>query len=191
MGLLRMRPQVDKTDSSFQAFARISLANDSDLLLERLLCILPKRQDQEWHCMDDAYNAHLWDINATCQVAGICEDDSVLVDGVFGASIHWGRFQKVASVEQGRSSRRFICQLLLHAAPFYMTCALFLFSNVTGFVDQAAQAATSKEWKQRIALAKLFMALGIMVLVLAGIVFATLPYLIRLLYGGKFCTSMS
>lgn len=44
MGLLRQRPRVDKTDSAFQAFARLSLANDSDRLLERLICLLPKQQ---------------------------------------------------------------------------------------------------------------------------------------------------
>ncbi|KAM3077360.1 hypothetical protein ACMFMG_006710 [Clarireedia jacksonii] len=186
MGLLRMRPRVDPDDSAFQAFARISLANDSDLLLERLLCILPKRHDQKWHCMDDAYEAHLWDINPTCQVAGICEDDSVLVDGAFGATIHWGKFQKVASVEQGRSWRRFVCQFMVHAAPLYMSCALFLFTNATMLAGEADNASTSKEWKNWSRLADLLVVLGIMVLVVAGIVFATLPYLIRLLYGGKF-----
>ena len=42
MGLLRLRPKIDRTDSPFQAFARLSLANDSDMLLERLMCILPE-----------------------------------------------------------------------------------------------------------------------------------------------------
>ena len=39
-GLLRQRPVVDRTDSEFQAFARLSLANDSDSLLEGLMCLL-------------------------------------------------------------------------------------------------------------------------------------------------------
>ena len=47
MGLLRRRPRVDRTDSAFQAFARLSLANDSDKLLERLICVLPLRQDND------------------------------------------------------------------------------------------------------------------------------------------------
>lgn len=41
MGLLRQRPKVDSTDTAFQAFARLSLANDSDRLLERMICLLP------------------------------------------------------------------------------------------------------------------------------------------------------
>lgn len=41
MGLLRQRPKVVPTDSAFQAFARLSLANDSDRLLERMICLLP------------------------------------------------------------------------------------------------------------------------------------------------------
>lgn len=70
MGLLRVRPQVDPTDSAFQAFARLSLANDSDMLLERLICTLPKTQDQPWWSMDDAWNSSLWDIYPQCQIAG-------------------------------------------------------------------------------------------------------------------------
>jgi hypothetical protein len=61
MGLLRRRPMVDKTDSEFQALARLSLANDSDLLLERLICVLPKTFDEEWLRSDDAWDVKLWD----------------------------------------------------------------------------------------------------------------------------------
>lgn len=70
MGLLRVRPKVDRTDSAFQAFARLSLANDSDQLLERLVCTLPKTPGQHWSSMDDAWNANLWDIYPSCQIAG-------------------------------------------------------------------------------------------------------------------------
>ena len=59
MGLLRQRPQIDQTDSDFQAFARLSLANDSDMLLERLICMLPKDQNASWLAMNDAWNANL------------------------------------------------------------------------------------------------------------------------------------
>lgn len=59
MSLLRLRPKADHTDSAFQAFARLSLANDSDMLLERLICTLPKSTDQPWSSMDDAWNVNL------------------------------------------------------------------------------------------------------------------------------------
>ena len=65
MGLLRRRPMVDRTDSEFQALARLSLANDNDLLLERLICVLPKKLDQNWIKAEDAWDVNLWDSKST------------------------------------------------------------------------------------------------------------------------------
>lgn len=70
MGLLRMRPKIDATDTPFQAFARLSLANDSDKILERLLCMQPT-PGKQWYEMTDAYDSMPWDIAPYCQVAGI------------------------------------------------------------------------------------------------------------------------
>lgn len=65
MGLLRHRPNVAPSDSGFQAFARLSLANDSDKFLERMICLLPKTLDDEWWSLSDAWNVMLWDIDPT------------------------------------------------------------------------------------------------------------------------------
>lgn len=121
MGLLRLRPTIDRTDSQFQAFARyvtycfspgkgfrlwieeltdicssISLANDSDRLLERYLCTMPMNIDQPWHNMEDEYHSSLWNIEPYFQVAALCEDDTVIIDGARGASIRWKSFLPVA-----------------------------------------------------------------------------------------------
>jgi hypothetical protein len=42
MGLVRCRPLENTKDEDFEAFVRLSLAKDSDKLLERLICLLPK-----------------------------------------------------------------------------------------------------------------------------------------------------
>ncbi|KAL2270975.1 hypothetical protein VTJ83DRAFT_346 [Remersonia thermophila] len=98
MGLLHLRPKIDATDSAFQAFARISLSNDSDQLLERAISLLPANGPaQPWHDFADAYGSQLWDIAPSCQVAGICGDDTVIIDGAHGASIRWKSFYHVAS----------------------------------------------------------------------------------------------
>lgn len=97
MGLLRRRPQVDSTDSEFQAFARLSLANDSDRLLERLVCLLPQRPGGHWLTSDDAWGACPWDILPKCQVATICEDDSVILDGCRAAGIKWDCFTQITT----------------------------------------------------------------------------------------------
>ncbi|KAF4636674.1 hypothetical protein G7Y89_g1417 [Cudoniella acicularis] len=103
MGLLRRRPKIDNTDSEFQALARLSLANDNDMLLERLICILPRKPNQHWSCVDDAYHVKLWDIYPRCQIAGVCMDDTVLIDG---ARVTW---------------KRMACQFALHGAPYMLT----------------------------------------------------------------------
>lgn len=131
MGLLRQRPTTDEKDTAFQAFARLSLANDSDRLLERMICLLPLARDETnttrvpdhdtslsaadaekaakraklaaeqrklhyWTNMDDHWGAKLWDIEPQCQVAGIAAWDTVILDGAYGATIHWDSFQRVA-----------------------------------------------------------------------------------------------
>jgi hypothetical protein len=96
MGLLRLRPIIDATDSAFQAFAKLSLVNDSDRLLERLICTLPATHTQQWSSMDDVFGSKLWDIEPTIQVSGIGHDDTVFVDDAFAANIRWKGFAAVA-----------------------------------------------------------------------------------------------
>ncbi|KAJ5655058.1 hypothetical protein N7490_002061 [Penicillium lividum] len=117
MGLLSQRPKIDRHDTAFQAFARLSLANDSNKFLERLICLLPKEPRQEWHCTADGYGVNLWDIEPTCQIAGICDNDTVLIDGAFGATIHWNKFRRVNS-RRSNSWKRIMIKLLLHGAPY-------------------------------------------------------------------------
>lgn len=62
LGLMRRRPAVDKNDSDFEAFAKLSLANDSNKLLERLICLLPLGNEDPWHRILDAWGVKLWDI---------------------------------------------------------------------------------------------------------------------------------
>ena len=47
MGLLSYRISPNPSDSAFQAIARLSLVNDSNLLLERLVCLWPFENTQK------------------------------------------------------------------------------------------------------------------------------------------------
>jgi hypothetical protein len=87
MGMFSRRPLVDKTDNAFQAFARLMLANDTDMFLERLLCVEHKGGLPCWKIPQDFWDVKLWDINPTCRVSGIGCNSSLIVDGVLGASI--------------------------------------------------------------------------------------------------------
>lgn len=162
MGLLRIRPKVDRTDSAFQAFARLSLANDSDQLLERLICVLPKHPNQPWYSMDDAYGAKLWDIlPQTCSIAGIGHDDTIILDGCHAANVRWKSFAPVA-YNRIDSWKRFFAKKFLHTGGyvFYIAWVLILLQFTA--------------------------PIGVMLLVYSLILMGLSPYMLRVLYLGKF-----
>lgn len=139
MGLLRCRPPVDSTDSQFQAFARLSLANDSDKLLERYLCTLPLSSSQDWYDMSDAYHSSLWDIEPRCQVAGICEDDTIILDGAWGASIRWKSFFPMKCTTNEGWRRWFAIQIMLNQG-WLLSSASTLFGLLTSNTSNSTTA---------------------------------------------------
>ena len=165
MGLLRQRPKVDKTDSAFQAFARLSLANDSDMLLERLICMLPQDRQGDWSAMDDAWQVKLWDIYPSCQIAGVGDDDTVLLDGAFGATIRWDSFARVAFTNR-ETWIRLICRFLLRGTPLWFANGVLLTYLSKGIPSS-------------------LLAAGVIFLILALITILLSPLLVTHIYGGK------
>lgn len=166
MGLLRQRPTVVRGDSAFQAFARLSLANDSNMLLERLICILPKRYDQPWHNTDDQWNVPLWDIYPTTQICGIGEQNTVILDNAHAANIRWKSFTQVLTMRRDSIKR----QLMRFAfrSTFYL---LFMGATLLILGGLYGSAVLT-------ALGAIFLTIGLILTLLS-------PYLIRHLYGGK------
>ncbi|KAL2172258.1 hypothetical protein VTG60DRAFT_6636 [Thermothelomyces hinnuleus] len=121
MGLLRIRPPIDKTDSSFQAFARLSLPQDSDRLMERLICLLPNSPDESWEVMSDQYQASLWDIYPDTQACAIGENDTVIVDGAKGAQIEWSGFKPVRSLRKITIKRTVLFVILRYSSTIFFT----------------------------------------------------------------------
>jgi hypothetical protein len=160
MGLLRRRPEVHGDDSAFQAFARLSLANDSNMMLERLICVQPKHPGQLWLNTADAWDAKLWDIEPRCQVAGVGNDDTVLLDGPVGAAIRWKSFARVAYANQ-LSWRRIMAGFLLRSSPL-------IFYTATALIKLG------------------FAFIGMILLLCSLVILLASPYLVRLLYTGKF-----
>ena len=159
MGLLRRRPNVVKTDTAFQAFARLSLANDNDSLLERLICILPSTPNQPWYEMADQWGVSLWDIIPSTQVCGIADNDTVIIDGGYAAAIRWKAFAHVASLTQD-SWRRFFFRYIFRSTSYLFILGISLVS--------AGQ-----------------IAIGAVFLVFSSCFMLASPYIIRLLYTGK------
>lgn len=45
--------------------------------------------------MSDVYSSKLWDIEPSCQVCGVGENDTVILDGLRGGLIQWSQFNSV------------------------------------------------------------------------------------------------
>lgn len=71
------------------------MAQDSDRLLERLIFLLPESPLHPWENMSDVYGSKLWDIEPSCQVCGIGENDTIILDGLRGGLIQWSQFNCV------------------------------------------------------------------------------------------------
>lgn len=131
MGLLRQRPQVVASDSEFQAFARLSLANDSNLLLERMICLLPNNLAAEWCSLEDTWNAKLWDIYPKTQICGIGDGDTVILDGAHGAAIRWDKFVPVRTLGQETLRHKLMRWILRIMAPLFLPGFIWIILGAT------------------------------------------------------------
>ena len=172
MGLLRRRPTIVKNDTAFQAFARLSLANDNDLLLERLICILPSKPSQPWYEMEDQWGVSLWDVIPSTQVCGIADNDTVIIDGGYAATIRWKAFAPVASLIR-ESWRRFFFRFAFRSTSYLFIVGISLLS--TGVSLQSAEDPGSGS----------YIAIGAILLIISLTLILAAPYIIRLLYTGK------
>ncbi|OTB10650.1 hypothetical protein K445DRAFT_322773 [Daldinia sp. EC12] len=181
MGLLRRRPITNDKDSSFEAFARLSLANVNDALLERLICMQPLHRGAPWYEIEDAFGARLWDIEPRCQVAGIVDDQAVTLDGAFGASIQWDRMDQVAFFKRPTTARTF-AKIALRTMPGYLFAGIVMVAIVASLLQQMQGLGAGMQ---------ALLAVGIVFLVPGVIVFLLAPYLIFELYRGEFWSTQA
>ncbi|KAI9569782.1 hypothetical protein HD554DRAFT_447622 [Boletus coccyginus] len=99
MGFFDHRIQPDYSENDLLALARLSMANDNDRIVERMVSLLPTTTSQaaRWYADDDVYSANLWDILPEIQVAGITKQGALVLDGCRAACIRWKDFPEVAS----------------------------------------------------------------------------------------------
>jgi hypothetical protein len=169
MGLLRRRPRVDSRNSAFQAFCRLSLSNDSNCLLERMICLLPRASHQPWHTIDDFWDRDLWDIDPHCQVVGVGAEDAVILSGAFGSSIRWKAFTPV-NLRLRNTIKRTVTRVALRAVPAWFVLGAFMLA-----VGKSKGGAT---WGVFTGVGWLFMGVTIIIVALS-------PYLLSFLYVGK------
>ncbi|KAI0175862.1 hypothetical protein GGR52DRAFT_538493 [Hypoxylon sp. FL1284] len=194
MGLLRRRPMVIDTDTSFEAFARLSLANVNDSLLERLICMQPVRRNAPWHEIKDAWGARLWDIEPRCQVAGVADDQTVILDGTFGATIQWDRMEQVAFYKR-RTVARTIAIVAVRALPTYLLAGLVM--TITATLPLGGSGSDYSEnlsYYRRDSVSpglQGLLAVGIVVLIPAIIITLLAPIMLWDLYRGKFWSTQA
>ncbi|KAE9376003.1 hypothetical protein N431DRAFT_333129, partial [Stipitochalara longipes BDJ] len=167
MAMLRRRPHVNPQDSAFEAFAKLSLANDSNKLLERLICMLPPEINSPWHDMQDIWGAKLWDIDPRCQVAGIAENQTVILDGAYAATIQWHSLAPVAFIKRATFWRT-VLKFSIRTSPAFLATTI-------GLLAIGSRHATLNGTE----VAGIFMLLFTAILVLAS------PYILLLSYKGK------
>lgn len=161
--------------------------NDSDLLLERLICTMPKKPCQPWFDMDDAYGSSLWDIYPTCQVAGVGHDDTVIIDGAYGTSIRWKSFHPIWAYKR-RSWRRILSWKLLHTSSTFVLIGFILIGtgaqmnapqSHTDFEGYATNYSSGGAGASQIGAGVVLLLLGILGMFMA-------PRLLQIILGGKF-----
>ena len=172
MGLLRRRPMVVRTDTAFQAFARLSLANDNDLLLERLICILPKTLSQPWYEIEDQWGVSLWDVIPSTQVCGIADKDTVIIDGAYAAAIRWKGFAPVAKLTRD-SWRRLFFRYAFRSASYLFLIGIALIANGLSIQNAGYGGGGAT------------ITIGAILLIVALCFILVAPYIIRILYTGK------
>jgi len=215
MGLMRRRPKVNQQDSAFKAFARLSLLNDNDRLLERLICLKPDpTEHRPWYDMYDAYSASLWDVEPCTQVAGIVdaqpgknlvtwasddvktnqdETQIIVLDGAVGATIKWNSLEPVPFSKRSTGSEQ-IAGILLRSFPVWFLFGLG-FTIVGGILinlegpcksySRRTHDCASRETSLSEPAGRVLLVFGIVKLSVCALVWALLPAACRRSYAGK------
>jgi hypothetical protein len=187
MGLLRRRPKVDIENSSFQAFSRLSMGNDSDRLLERLICLLPKSPKEKWHVINDVWDRNLWDVDPFCQVVGVCPGDSVVLSGAFGASICWESF-KYVSLSHRNTGGRLVSKIVLRSLPLWLLGSItLLVLGGLGYKSSSSQypSDSSDSGDSENSQSEAYLLAGAVLTILTFVLAAFSPVMIYHLYAGK------
>ena len=116
MGFFKHRIHPDYSEDELGALACLSMANNNDRIVERMVSLLPHQINPatRWYANDDIYGANLWDVQPEIQVAGVTENGAVVLDGCKAASIRWKDFPQVALAKSDlvrQTVAQFICYL--------------------------------------------------------------------------------
>ncbi|MCJ1481285.1 hypothetical protein MMC06_001442 [Schaereria dolodes] len=189
MGLLNHRVQLTGRETLFQGLARLSLANDSDRLVERMVCMFPdperrrengrEQEDIFRHSIvPDQYGTQLFDIEPLCQVVGIGEDGEVILDGCRGVSIRWKAFPQV-KYKRSSGFRKLMAELVLRSGAYLSALGLALIINYG--ISLAQVNLSSYDYVKAVAL----VVFGVLSILFSFLLALIAPVAVRRLYGGR------
>ncbi|KAI9706946.1 MAG: hypothetical protein M1820_004532 [Bogoriella megaspora] len=195
MGFLHERIQFDETETDFQGLARLSLSNDSDRLLERMICMFPdpKEADSQHffvsHTKRDQYLSRLWDVEPLCQIAGVGDEDGqVILDGCRGVSIRWRTFPQL-KYRRMQGLLNLLAEIVLRSCALWATTGLSLLgvygyhlSNDLAYNQDQAAEGTSAAYNYELDAG--LTALGAIALCAAILLCLAVPASVRRFYGG-------
>lgn len=189
MGFLNRRVQLDGSENLFQALARLSLENDTDALVERMICMFPDPDQSENHIMSgligpDQYGARLWDIQPLCQVSGIGQNNEIIVDQCRGVSIRWKAFPQI-QYKRGSSFKRLVSEIVLRAGVYTSGLGVALIVNYFLSLSVDSQRGSDPDNDLETAKDFLFIAFGVLLILFSLILACVAPSAVRRLFGGK------
>jgi hypothetical protein len=155
----------------------------------------PSGDTAAWHYMADAYGCSAWDVAPYVQVAGICDNDSVVLDGAYGASIRWKSFHPIGFTRLF-SWRRLLAAFLLQFNGWILVIGAVLLDAVIRPLMLAnqryASSSSSSGFGSSFLSVSLFsvnpisLLFGIVLLLVSITTFFCTPMLIRRHLGGQF-----
>lgn len=191
MGFLHYRLERNPEDTLFQNLARLSLSNDSDQIIERMVSILPQELQAHTYLPDrllddsdlfrglafpDQFGTRLHGITPLCDVVGVAHaDKTVVIDNCKAIHIRWKRFPRPV-VERRRGAKKVL-------AAFFVAAGLWWLIGGLNLVVQWLPFWTS--WAgTEVKIANLaWLCSGF--LLVAVLLSAAAPFSVRRLFGGK------
>ena len=180
MGLLHYRIEPDATDDIFQVVARLSLANDNDRLIERMVAMFPTSTAHARNLFKvlgemDQYKTHLWDVEPRCQVVGVGDEpNTVILNECRAVPIRWKRFPRM-SYKRHQGMKKLMAELAVRSGVFWIVTGYSLAFTYAPFFVSGSNPD------------KLYLYLGgiIVIFVGVGLLLACLaPHAVRRLFGG-------
>jgi hypothetical protein len=121
MGLLNIRIDANsEKENLFQAISRVCLVNDTDKLLERMLCLLPSKNNLSRDpfkgvAQADQFQTHLWDIQPLCSVVGTGDsNETLIIDSARAIPIRWKNFPRL-QYRRSEGFLKFLAELFVRS----------------------------------------------------------------------------